>query len=92
MPDGLNLHYGGGSAFQLHRWVGFAEVKASARSLFVKELAQVRRERRFCLAGYVVQRGLVEIDAVFCDGEKRKTQEKKVQDPPSQTEGGAPSA
>jgi putative transposase len=57
MPDGLKRYYGRGDlhfvTFSCYRRLDLLRTKR-ARSLFVKELAQVRGERRFRLAGYVV--------------------------------------
>jgi putative transposase len=57
MPDGLKRYYGRGDlhsvTFSCYRRLDLLRTKR-ARSLFVNELAQVRRERRFRLAGYVV--------------------------------------
>jgi len=57
MPDGLKRYYGRGDlhfvTFSCYRRLELLGTKR-ARNLFVKELAQVRRERGFRLAGYVV--------------------------------------
>jgi putative transposase len=57
MPDGLKRYYGRGDlhfvTFRCYRRLDLLRSKR-ARGLFVKELAQVRRERRFRLVGYVV--------------------------------------
>ena len=57
MPDGLKRYYGRGDlhfvTFSDYRRLDLLRSKR-ARTLFVQELARVRRERRFWLAGYVV--------------------------------------
>jgi putative transposase len=57
MPDGLKRYYGRGDlhfvTFSCYCRLDLLRTKR-ARTLFVKELAQVRRERGFRLAGYVV--------------------------------------
>jgi len=57
MPDGLKRYYGRGDlhfvTFSCYRRLDLLRAKR-ARNLFVSELARVRRERRFRLAGYVV--------------------------------------
>jgi putative transposase len=57
MPDGLKRYYGRGDlhfvTFSCYRRLDLLRSKR-ARTLFVQELARVRRERRFWLAAYVV--------------------------------------
>jgi putative transposase len=57
MPEGSKRYYGRGDlhfvTFSCYRRLDLLGT-SRARSLLVKELAQVRRERRFRLAGYVV--------------------------------------
>ena len=57
MPAGLKRYYGRGDlhfvTFSCYRRLDLLRSK-HARTLFVQELARVRRERRFWLAGYVV--------------------------------------
>jgi len=57
MPDGLKRYYGRGNlhfvTFSCYRRLDLLRSER-ARILFVQELARVRRERRFWLAGYVV--------------------------------------
>src|SRR5579864_75252 len=54
MPDGLKRYYGRGDlhfvTFSCYRRLDLLRSKR-ARTLFVQELARVRRERRFWLAG-----------------------------------------